>query len=198
MRPSSGDDKKTKYDVAVKLAYDTAGIRLLRHEYEIYSKDLRALQGSVIPICYGLFTGMVNCAHTACLVLEYCANGHPNPAVAGEEFYRKLMLGICKIHQAGIVHNALHSYFHVMQHGEEPRIIDFSRARRHNCRGAYPADRYGDFQGSAEIPWCMELAKMEGVYGMKSGDPPDQHEWASLVPTLSQITQRLSNIAFYG
>ena len=85
-----------------------------------------------------------------------------------------------------------------MQHGKEPRIIDFSQAKRHNCRGAYPADRYGDFQGPPDIPWCMELAKMEGVYGMKSGDPPYQRDWVSLVPSLNQITHRFSNMAFSG
>jgi len=111
---------------------------------------------------------------------------------------RKLMLGICKIHQAGIVHNALESRFHLMRHGKEPRIIDFSQAKRHHCRGAYPADRYGDLQGSPDIPWCMELAKLEGFYGMKSGDPPDQHEWPALVPSLSSVTQLLSNFAFSG
>jgi hypothetical protein len=89
MRPSSGDKTsktKIKYDVAFKLAYDKEGVRLLRHEHEIYSGELRALQGSVIPTCYGLFTGTVSGTHSACLVLEYCANGHPNPKAAGEEF----------------------------------------------------------------------------------------------------------------
>jgi len=44
----------------------------------------------------------------------------------------------------------------------------------------------------------MELAKMEELYGMKSGDPPDERIWASSIPSLNQITQSFSNIAFSG
>ena len=91
MRPSSCDktDKTSsgmKYDVAFKLAYDEEGIRRLKHEHEIYNKDLRALQGNVVPTCYGLFTGTLSGTPIACLVLDFCINGNSNPTIAKEEF----------------------------------------------------------------------------------------------------------------
>lgn len=66
-------DKETVRVVALKIVYgNTANsLRSIEAEYEHY-KTLKALQGDVVPECYGLF--QAHNAHVACLLLEFCGD----------------------------------------------------------------------------------------------------------------------------
>lgn len=42
----------------------------LEREFSFYGKELKSIQGTVVPICYGLFRSQNN--RSICLVLQYC------------------------------------------------------------------------------------------------------------------------------
>lgn len=64
--------EEPKYTAVVKMAQGQRPVVILEKEYRVYTKKLKHLQGSVVPICYGLFKGKVNGEDFACLLLEYC------------------------------------------------------------------------------------------------------------------------------
>ena len=75
------------------------------------------------------------------------------------------MLGLCKIHDAGIKHGNLKTH-HILQMGYSPRIIDFSLATTHRCRSAHPARPTGvrdpeERKYAKDVGVCKELTKME-------------------------------------
>ncbi|KAF8921876.1 hypothetical protein CPB85DRAFT_4916 [Mucidula mucida] len=47
-------------------------VSALDWEAELYENDLRGLQGSVVPKCYGYFKGRSDGQALGCLVLEFC------------------------------------------------------------------------------------------------------------------------------
>lgn len=68
---TTNTDKKD-VDVVVKLVVGESSRDLedLEDEYNHYTRELKELQGHIVPKCYGLFH--VPKDHVACLVLEYC------------------------------------------------------------------------------------------------------------------------------
>jgi len=108
------------------------------------------------------------------------------------------MLGICKIHQAGIVHSALGKSF--SRHAARKRASNHRLLAGQKTPIAEAHTRLINMVTSRVLrrPWCIELGKLEGLYGMMSGDPATHREWSSLVPSLNSVTQLFSNIAFSG
>jgi hypothetical protein len=45
----------------------------LEREVEFYDNELRGLQGSVVPRCFGSFKGKVDGIDVACLLMEFCS-----------------------------------------------------------------------------------------------------------------------------
>ncbi|KDR85598.1 hypothetical protein GALMADRAFT_54207 [Galerina marginata CBS 339.88] len=160
-----GDFGQTPTKKAVlKLAKGLDAVKLLEHEYSLYTCELFSLQGIAIPMCYGLYKGEIDGVTSGCLILEKCV-----PMVDLKLDDRQFMINLCKIHAAGVAHNGLHKQNHIVQQGLCPRIIDFSMAEVHRCPGCSPADRFG--RVNKEVTPCPELATLERIYGMKSGDP---------------------------
>lgn len=65
-------EKKEALEVAVKLVAGSSShdLEQLEDEYNHYARELKELQGKIVPMCYGLF--QVPNKYVACLVLQYC------------------------------------------------------------------------------------------------------------------------------
>jgi hypothetical protein len=63
--------------IIVKAALGPDEMILLNREAEFYSNELRHLQGTVVPKCFGLFRGKVDGVDFGCLLLEYCSGRAP-------------------------------------------------------------------------------------------------------------------------
>ncbi|KAG7100094.1 hypothetical protein E1B28_001874 [Marasmius oreades] len=78
--------------VVLKFATGEENISLLQREATFYENELRRLQGSVVPRCYGLYQGKEDrgdCGlnvSTSCLVLEYCSGHVGGHAMTCSEF----------------------------------------------------------------------------------------------------------------
>lgn len=59
-------------EVVCKLVTGTKAIDRLRRETKMYETKLCDMQGTGIPIFYGMYTGTVDSEPAACLILEYC------------------------------------------------------------------------------------------------------------------------------
>lgn len=68
-------------DVAVKWARDQDTVNELRYEAELYTTNLRPLQGTVVPRFYGFFSAKVDGSEVGCIILEWCENNFPEEAV---------------------------------------------------------------------------------------------------------------------
>lgn len=150
--------------IIVKAAFGLDEMILLNREAEFYSNELRHLQGTVVPKCFGFFRGKVDGVDLGCLLLEYCSGRAPVWNML--EFNRCIMLSVCKIHQAGIIHGDLLDGHHFVKMGDGIRVIDFSSAVRHRCRNGIPrliGGRGNDAEGQ-----CAELVNMEKTFGFRS------------------------------
>ena len=59
--------------IIIKSALGPDEMILLKREAEFYSNELRLLQGTVVPKCFGFFRGKVDGVDFGCLLLEYCS-----------------------------------------------------------------------------------------------------------------------------
>ncbi|KAI0076807.1 hypothetical protein K474DRAFT_1597267 [Panus rudis PR-1116 ss-1] len=147
--------------VAIKWARGRESIRTLEQEYEVYEETLKPLQGSVVPICYGLFAGRVEGEYVACLVLEWCGGVRK---VDDIELIRQKMVGAVKLHKAGIQHNGLFKPQHYLftTSTNQLRIIDFSQATSHVCPGSMP--RIRNLSNGLPPDGCGELDALEALF----------------------------------
>jgi hypothetical protein len=67
--------------VVLKMAYGTEHITSLEREARMYENELHRLQGTVVPVYYGLYHGQTESRYqsglrekVACMVLEYCSS----------------------------------------------------------------------------------------------------------------------------
>ncbi|KAH9897974.1 hypothetical protein C8Q73DRAFT_640768 [Cubamyces lactineus] len=119
----------------------------LRHEAEMYMGPLRGLQGQVVPVFYGFFTGTIEGVHIGCIVMEWCPGnewvtfGKPNQKELADRWEAVRLL-----HRAGVKHGQLYKrrdslrlwegrHFLRAQDGKL-RIVDFQQARVHTCAGS--------------------------------------------------------------
>jgi len=179
-----------------KVAKGIESLKKLEREAEVYQKHLVSLQGTVVPKLYGHFTGVIGGEAFGVLLLEYCSCGgvkiknykefqsvhfcchfllelSTDPVLRS----RQVMIAICALHSAGIRHYDLQPLpgkhwvpnKHITRIGLMPKIVDFSKARPHNCHGAYPAEGHNGLV-TDEIVVCTELAAAEEAYGIRSDD----------------------------
>ncbi|KAF9024113.1 hypothetical protein BDZ89DRAFT_898807, partial [Hymenopellis radicata] len=94
----------------------------------LYENDLRGLQGSVVPKCYGYFKGRSGGQSLSCLVLEFC-----NQPFRSADFSQQIILATANLHQVGIYHGNILSGAHFVLASNGIRIIDFAKAQRHHC-----------------------------------------------------------------
>ncbi|EKM53041.1 uncharacterized protein PHACADRAFT_210780 [Phanerochaete carnosa HHB-10118-sp] len=134
----SPNDPET--DVFIKLAYaqnldDAAG---LRTEANFYNKQLKALQGDVVPVCYGIYEGEHDDGDPiVCLVLEYM--GEPAEDGLGSldmDVRLEVLRSVVQVHLAGVMHNDINddNVLFSSTPDSKPRIIDFEHAEKHKCR----------------------------------------------------------------
>jgi hypothetical protein len=74
-----------RHTIIVKVASGAKGVESLKHEHSLYKNQLAKLQGSYVPRCYGLFSGVVNGSPFGCLLLEYI-EPHVDMILDPEEF----------------------------------------------------------------------------------------------------------------
>ncbi|KII89954.1 hypothetical protein PLICRDRAFT_53082 [Plicaturopsis crispa FD-325 SS-3] len=153
-------------DIIVKIATGKEGIKDLEREAGFYESDLRPLQGSVVPRCYGFFKGKVSGEYQACLLLEFCRFVEHQPSFKRTlvETNRLKMVAAARLHQVGIIHNDLIDGRHFVIANRGPQIIDFTYAERHACRGAVPLLLCDNVPRG-----CWELVNMERYFGDTDG-----------------------------
>ncbi|KAI0347646.1 hypothetical protein BDW22DRAFT_1349679 [Trametopsis cervina] len=143
-------------NAAVKWARGRNAVDKLCYEAGIYQRELFDLQGKVVPMTYGCYTAFVEGVDVGCLVLEWCG-GTVN--YSKDELTRRRILAACRVHAAGILHGRLQDRHFVMSMDHTVRIVDFSEARSHKCRGAIPLL---DTEEPGDIPaGCEELEDLE-------------------------------------
>jgi hypothetical protein len=73
------------------------------------------------------------------------------------------MLLACQLHHVGVIHNNLLDYKNFVRAGSSLRVVGFSRAEFHDCRGQSPA-LYTE-TGCVIRKGCGELLLMETRHG---------------------------------
>ncbi|KAH9481801.1 hypothetical protein JR316_0006328 [Psilocybe cubensis] len=116
-------------DLVVKLATNAAGMLDLHMEEWAYGK-LKEMQGVSIPLCYGLFEGMIHGEDVKFLLLEYCV---PDRFLITEldilEMQYQTMLALIKIHRKDLCYGKLLDSSHVIVQNGSSRILSLSKVR---------------------------------------------------------------------
>ncbi|KAK0436634.1 uncharacterized protein EV420DRAFT_1590102 [Desarmillaria tabescens] len=142
--------------VVIKVARTETELSFLQWEGKVYNQHLKALQGTVVPKCYGLYVTNNGGRRMGCLVLEHCATTNISC---------KIMIAMSKIHQAGNVKPSSH----ILTTPDGIRIVDFASAALHECPNATPSlvDTRDAF--ARQAGQCKELAVLEYTYGLADG-----------------------------
>jgi len=143
------DQGSTERRIVIKSAVGVEQVEKLNHEYELYSRDLRHLQGSIIPKCYGIYTGRKSSEYWSVLLLEYCDGAALRVTSDNRHLAFQAMQNL---HAAGISHEKITRSNHLLLHSGGLRIISFSRAKRHKC-------------SSSPGLFCEELIESEREFG---------------------------------
>ncbi|KAI0778626.1 hypothetical protein BD413DRAFT_465812 [Trametes elegans] len=150
-------------------------IDALRHEAGMYTGPLRALQGKIVPLFYGFFSGVVDGVEIGVLILEWCPRndwvtfGRPT-----EGELLKRMEAVRMLHLAGVKHGQLYErrdslrlydgrHFLRAPDGTM-RIVGFQHAKMHRCAGGL---RECDSVKSPLEGRCRELCYAE-VHGRRA------------------------------
>lgn len=63
--------------VAIKWGRGNPNLQTLAHELHLYDGDMKSLQGTVVPRCFGLYVGFIEGQEIGCLILEWCGGETP-------------------------------------------------------------------------------------------------------------------------
>ncbi|KAH9940234.1 hypothetical protein B0H21DRAFT_812231 [Amylocystis lapponica] len=135
------DDQKIS-DVICKVVYTKLKMRRLRHEADLYGKELKTLQRKVVPVCYGLFEGEMKDEEMAgCLVTQYCGKHSavlrdgmgPKVGFISRIFVVALIRTLVRMHRTGVQHGDFCERNVVFNAAGQPFIIDFDEAQPHVC-----------------------------------------------------------------
>ncbi|KAJ6551656.1 hypothetical protein B0H19DRAFT_1031018 [Mycena capillaripes] len=147
--------------VALKVARGKEEVEEMEWEAGFYEHQLKDLQGTVVPKCYGFYTAKVHGTSLGCLLLEYCS-GPPVEPERVPEVNRKIVRAAYALHKAGVLHGDLLDGHHFVLMGRDIRIVDFSVAVPHQCVSGLAKRAEG--HGRHLRCGCHELAVLEGVY----------------------------------
>lgn len=171
--------------MAVKWARGTAAIQLFRHEASLYERQMKHLQGDIVPRCHGMYCNVFDGVEAACLMLEWCFAELPRDIqeakygcsmgfcirCSRDDISSEIMLTVRKLHIAGINHGDLlgdnknRNIIHMPD--QTVRIVGFSKASGHGCMGSVPPL----FKTQGEnLQRCDELYKIELAYGRRTSD----------------------------
>ncbi|KAL4258165.1 Protein kinase domain-containing protein [Pleurotus pulmonarius] len=150
--------------VIAKLAFGVSQYQGIMREASFYKQELVPLQGTVVPKFYGFYEGEACGGIIGCLLLErYTAMPKSQNVI---ETCRQTLLGICKLHQLGVYHGSLGtSTRDILSTISGPRIVDFSKAFRHQCVGCTPQLINGRGGVATDMCGCLELSEAEKIYG---------------------------------
>ncbi|THH16498.1 hypothetical protein EW146_g4150 [Bondarzewia mesenterica] len=153
----------------IKFASNRKEYDALEWENEVYTLDLQRLQGDAVPRLYGFFGADIGNGKVGCLVMELCTRIDAailRHSERSRELHRRVMVAICKVHDANIWHGDLR-YAHCVMNEGKVYIVDFAQASRHRCLGASaPAVHDRDPQS---VRGCGELYDAESFFGKRSG-----------------------------
>ncbi|KAH9944016.1 uncharacterized protein BXZ73DRAFT_39345 [Epithele typhae] len=158
------------HEVALKWVAGPERVPGVRREGSLYMGSLAPLQGSVVPRCYGLFSGIVRGVEIACLVLEWLTSV---PITDKHELNRQRMLAGISLHAVGVRHGRLLGFGHFIPVSDGTfRVVGFAEGRVHECAGTTILSRNtsGDQRPDEQ---CDELAVLESRFGVdaeRNGD----------------------------
>ncbi|RDB26127.1 hypothetical protein Hypma_006193 [Hypsizygus marmoreus] len=113
-------------------------VKALTHEADVYENCAKDLQGTVIPVCFGLFhtVTLENCVIT-CLVTEYCGENLDANELSDLEidFGWNLLRQVDLLHRHGLRHKDL-SVSNILSNNGTPFLIDLEKAEEHTCERA--------------------------------------------------------------
>ncbi|KAH9858231.1 hypothetical protein C2E23DRAFT_880870 [Lenzites betulinus] len=175
-RDGKSSESDQPVDVALKWVSGEERVARLAQEAEIYETQLGAVQGVAVPKYYGFFTGEVESAKVACIILEWC-NG---PAIYDvRELNRQRMLAAIQLHKAGVMHSRILDPRHFLNMPDGTlRIVGFSSGKAHKCPGALPLTM-GANSESRPTESCGELDVMESRYGVEAERMGRELRWAN-------------------
>ncbi|KAJ7109486.1 hypothetical protein C8R44DRAFT_289464 [Mycena epipterygia] len=127
------DDDAPRF--ALKFAMREDLIYGLEEEERVYGNALKTLQGSAIPRCFGIYTGMQEDRPIACLVLEYFGECIKQPfQFLPLDLKIQILEHLGAIHREGLLHGDFAERNVLLQDGNI-RIIDFDQTEAgHHCR----------------------------------------------------------------
>jgi len=150
-----GDDPCTA-DVVCKVVTGRRNIDRLKHEAEIYH-DLEELQGIYVPKCVGLFQGELEDGLSACLMTLYCGPTlDKDISYTSWDFRTRVVRALAEIHEYGVEHGDFRESNIVVGSDGKPYIIDFDRAKVHQCPRSIPIKPRGIEPAIADFD-CKEL-----------------------------------------
>ncbi|KAJ7139074.1 hypothetical protein C8R44DRAFT_727185 [Mycena epipterygia] len=147
--------------IALKISRGQEEVEDMEREAGFYEQQLKGLQSTVVPKCYGFYTTKVNGTPLGCLLLEYCS-GPPVDRERVPDLNRKAIRAAYALHAAGVLHGDLLDGHHFVHMGRDLRIIDFSVAVSHKCVSGLA--RRVEGHGRHHICACQELASLEKTY----------------------------------
>ncbi|KLO09781.1 hypothetical protein SCHPADRAFT_833525 [Schizopora paradoxa] len=148
-------------DVFIKWGSDNDRVKKLLHEASLYANELVELQGTVVPRLVGTFTDRKVNPKFVCLVLEHLSGIMPDDVF---EANRQMMVLIGKLHNAGVRHKQmlpLDEYEHFIPSEKGMRIVDFTLAEKHECRGCPPLMPNDPLKFAIGYDCCYELYTLE-------------------------------------
>ncbi|KAH9941917.1 hypothetical protein B0H21DRAFT_543011 [Amylocystis lapponica] len=199
--------------VVCKLRYDGRFDRL-RTEARMYQK-LYNCQGDYVPVCFGLYEGMLGERAVSCLVLQYC--GVPMGGTlleASWHFKYEVMECLKHVHSQGVQHNDLDERNIVVHKKGLPLLIDFDHAMDHQCPSKLkikfhevepPLGHFGckevHIAGKMMAIWIPRLIEYMGVHvDIKVAGTPEELAKQTPYPTPEDEALRRARIALaeYG
>ncbi|KAJ7125454.1 hypothetical protein C8R43DRAFT_898632 [Mycena crocata] len=120
---------------ALKFAMREDLVYRLEEEGRIYCEGLKNLQGTAIPICFGLYTGIGEEGQSiACLVLEHWGECLRQPfQLLSLDLKIQILERLGAIHREGLLHGDF-AERNVLLHDGAVRIIDFDQTSGHECQ----------------------------------------------------------------
>ncbi|TDL16551.1 hypothetical protein BD410DRAFT_795198 [Rickenella mellea] len=165
-------------DVALKFDFYNNHHADLVDEARLYEKQAKAVQGTALPVLYGIYCATINNRLITCLVLEYCGSEMETSLHDSEEFSFKVAKHLMALHSAGLQHNDISASNIVVKNGE-PRIIDLSTATLHTC------ERTMDIEPGKPRPDALDFACTElHDFASEQGiwEPTDIFYYGAVIP----------------
>ncbi|KAJ3534832.1 hypothetical protein NM688_g7072 [Phlebia brevispora] len=129
---------KSRRMVCKIVSRSAKAVERLKNEAQLYTKELKILQGVHVPSFFGLYMGQVDGCIAACILFE--DGGVPlddDVSAYPEEFRISVMQSLMCIHKCGVQHGDFDTSNIVVDDAKNPKrhmIIDFDNATYHQCQ----------------------------------------------------------------